>query len=60
MGDERSNVLRWRKRVRVIPESIRFKDPNITRTSDKNYIELFMRAFKSKLYIEKEAKKNQI
>ena len=30
MGDERSNVLRWRKRVRVIPESIRFKDPNIT------------------------------
>ena len=29
MGDVRSNVLRWRKRVRVIPESIRFKDPNI-------------------------------
>ena len=29
MGDERSNVLRWRKRVRVIPESIRFKDPKI-------------------------------
>jgi predicted DNA-binding transcriptional regulator YafY len=30
MGDERSNVLRWRKRVRVIPESIRFKDPDIS------------------------------
>ena len=29
MGNERSNILRWRKRVRVIPESIRFKDPNI-------------------------------
>ena len=24
MGDEKSKVLRWRKRVRVIPESIRF------------------------------------
>ena len=29
MGDERSNILRWRKRVRVIPESIRFKEPNV-------------------------------
>ncbi len=29
MGDEKSNVLRWRKRVRVIPESLRFKDPKI-------------------------------
>lgn len=29
MGDEKSNILRWRKRVRVIPESIRFKEPKI-------------------------------
>ncbi len=29
MGDEKSKVLRWRKRVRVIPESIRFKDAEI-------------------------------
>jgi predicted DNA-binding transcriptional regulator YafY len=25
-GNEKSNVLRWRKRVRVIPETIRFKE----------------------------------
>ena len=26
LGDQKSNVLRWRKRVRVIPENIRFKE----------------------------------
>ena len=29
MGNERSKILRWRNRVRVIPESIRFKEPEI-------------------------------
>ena len=27
--NEKSNILRWRKRVRVIPESLRFKEPKI-------------------------------
>ena len=29
LGDQKSNVLRWRKRVRVIPENIRFKEAKI-------------------------------
>ncbi len=28
-GDEKSKILRWRKRVRVIPENIRFKEAKI-------------------------------
>ena len=29
MGEAKSKISRWRKRVKVIPESIRFKDPKI-------------------------------
>ena len=29
LGDEKSKLSRWRKRVKVIPESIRFKLPNV-------------------------------
>ncbi len=30
MGNEKSKLLNWRKRVKVIPESIRFKEPKVS------------------------------
>ena len=30
IGNEKSKLLNWRKRVKVIPESIRFKDPKVS------------------------------
>ena len=29
LGEEKSNLNKWRKRVKVIPENIRFKEPKV-------------------------------
>ena len=60
LGDEKSNLSRWRKRVKVIPESIRFKLPNIkTEVRQKIYQAVYQGAkFKARYRKRGERKAN--
>lgn len=57
MGDARSNILRWRKRVRVIPESIRFKDPNIAPNIRQKIYRAIYEGYQVKAFYRKRGEK---
>ena len=57
MGDERSNILRWRKRVRFIPESIRFKDPNIRSDIRQKIYRAMYEGYQMKAFYRKRGEK---
>ena len=57
LGNEKSKVSRWRKRVKVIPESIRFKRPNVKKDIDIRLHEAVFESLQIKAIYKKRGNK---
>ncbi len=57
LGDQKSNILRWRKRVRVIPENIRFKEAKINSEIREKLYRAVFEGIQIKAYYRKRGEK---
>ena len=57
LGNQKSNILRWRKRVRVIPENIRFKEAKINSEIREKLYRAVFEGIQIKAYYRKRGEK---